>query len=43
MAAAEARWDERRRAVELLDNVERIVGELPPPYARIRARCDNPV
>jgi hypothetical protein len=43
MAAAEARWDEPRRAVELLDNVERIVGTLPATYERVRARCHNAV
>jgi hypothetical protein len=41
MAEAEARWGESRRAVELLDNVERIVGELPPPYQLMRRRCDG--
>lgn len=40
MAEAEARWGESRRAVELLDNVERIVGALPPPFERMRRRCD---
>ena len=39
MAAAEARWDEPRRAVALLDSVEQIVGVLPEPYDRMRARC----
>jgi hypothetical protein len=29
MAEAEARWGESRRALELLANVERIVGALP--------------
>jgi hypothetical protein len=41
MAAAEARWDEPRRAAELLDNVERIVGILPASYERIRSRCHD--
>jgi hypothetical protein len=39
MAAAEDRWGESRRAVDLLDNVERIVGSLPRPYERMRSRC----
>ncbi len=39
MAAAEDRWGESRRAVDLLDNVEQIVGSLPRPYERIRSRC----
>jgi hypothetical protein len=29
--------------VELLDNVERIVGTLPATYERVRARCHNAV
>jgi hypothetical protein len=41
MAEAEARWDEPRRAVELLDNVERIVGTLPPAYDRMRSLCHD--
>jgi hypothetical protein len=39
MAEAEDRWGERHRAVDLLDNVERIVGTLPRPYERMRKRC----
>ena len=39
MAAAEDRWGERHRAVDLLDNVEEIVGTLPQPYQRLRWRC----
>jgi hypothetical protein len=39
MAAAEDRWGESRRAADLLDNVEQIVGALPGPYERIRSRC----
>jgi hypothetical protein len=39
MAAAEDRWGESRRAAELLDSVERIVGVLPDDYERIRERC----
>jgi hypothetical protein len=39
MAEAENRWGEARRTVELLDNVERIVGALPQPYERMRGRC----
>jgi len=39
MAEAEDRWGEARRAIELLDNVEQIVGALPQPYERIRGRC----
>ncbi len=41
MAEAEARWDEPRRAAELLDNVERIVGVLPAAYERMRSRCQD--
>ena len=39
MAASEDRWGEPRRAVDLLDNVEQIVGALPRPYERMRSRC----
>jgi hypothetical protein len=39
MAEAEERWGESRRAIDLLDNVERIVGALPRSYERIRRRC----
>jgi hypothetical protein len=39
MARAEERWGEGRRAVELLDSVERIVGALPQPYEQMRGRC----
>jgi hypothetical protein len=39
MAEAEDRWGEQRRAIDLLDNVERIVGNLPEPYERMRRRC----
>jgi hypothetical protein len=39
MAEAESRWGERRRAVDLLDNVEQIVGALPKSYERMRCRC----
>jgi hypothetical protein len=39
MAEAEDRWGNSPRAVNLLDNVEQIVGELPAPYERIRSRC----
>jgi hypothetical protein len=39
MAASEDRWGESRRALDLLDNVERIVGTLPRPYERLRSRC----
>jgi hypothetical protein len=42
MAEAEDRWGESRRAAELLDNVEQIVGTLPQPYAQIRRRCRGP-
>jgi hypothetical protein len=41
MAEAEERWGDLRRALELLDNVERIVGGLPAHYQRIRHRCDR--
>jgi hypothetical protein len=41
MAEAEERWGDLRRALELLDNVERIVGGLPAHYQRIRRRCDR--
>jgi hypothetical protein len=43
MAEAEDRWGESRRAAELLDSVERIVGVLPDPYDRIRDRCRNAI
>jgi hypothetical protein len=43
MAEAEARWDQPRRAAELLDSVERIVGVLPPPYDRMRSRCQGSI
>jgi hypothetical protein len=39
MAEAEDRWGEPRRAIDLLDNVERIVGALPRSYERMRRRC----
>jgi hypothetical protein len=39
MAVAEDRWGETRRALELLDNAEQIVGTLPQPYQRIQMRC----
>jgi len=39
MAEAENRWGEARRTIELLDNVEQIVGALPQPYERMRGRC----
>jgi len=39
MAAAEHRWGESRRALDLLDNAERIVGTLPRPYESLRSRC----
>ena len=39
MAEAEDRWGESRRAIDLLDNVEQIVGTLPHPYERMRVRC----
>jgi hypothetical protein len=39
MAASEHRWGEPRRACDLLDNVEEIIGELPHAYARLRSRC----
>ena len=39
MAEAEDRWGDAGRAIDLLDNVERIVGLLPEPYERLRWRC----
>jgi hypothetical protein len=39
MAVSEDRWGAPRRARDLLDSVEEIIGELPQPYARIRSRC----
>jgi hypothetical protein len=39
MAASEHRWGEPRRALDLLDNAERIVGTLPRPYESLRSRC----
>jgi hypothetical protein len=41
MAEAEVRWGESRRALELLENVQQIVGTLPAPYERMRRRCDG--
>jgi hypothetical protein len=38
MAEAEDRWGEPGRAVDLLDNVERIIGALPQAYERLRSR-----
>jgi hypothetical protein len=38
MAASEDRWGQPRRARNLFDRVEEIIGELPQPYARIRSR-----
>lgn len=43
MAAAEDRWGDAARAVDLLETVERIVGRLPQPYERIRRRCRDAV
>ncbi len=39
MAEAEDRWGEPSRAVDLLDNVERILGRLPESHERLRRRC----
>jgi len=39
MAEAEDRWGDSGRAVQLLDSVEQIVGELPDPYRAMRSRC----
>jgi hypothetical protein len=39
MAGSEYRWGNAQRAVDLLDNVEQIMGRLPEPYALIRSRC----
>lgn len=36
MAAAEDRWGEPRRAVDLLDRVEQIIGTLPSAYDELR-------
>jgi hypothetical protein len=45
MAEAEDRWGDPRRAVDLLDNVERIIGTLPRGYDEMRvsarARLDE--
>jgi hypothetical protein len=38
MAEAEDRWGEPSRAVDLLDNVERIIGTLPHAYEQLRSR-----
>jgi hypothetical protein len=43
MAEAEDRWDEPGRALDLLDNVEQIVGPLPQLYERLRRRCRTAV
>jgi hypothetical protein len=42
MAEAEDRWGNARRAIHLLDHVERIVGQLPEPFERLRLRCSSP-
>jgi hypothetical protein len=39
MAESADRWGDADRAVTLLDNVEQIVGLLPPPYEQMRWRC----
>ncbi len=39
MAEAEYRWGDSGRAVDLLDNVEQIVGALPQDYETLRRRC----
>jgi hypothetical protein len=39
MAEAEHRWGDPRRALHLLEHVERIIGTLPDAYQRLRARC----
>jgi hypothetical protein len=39
MAEAEHRWGDSRRAGDLLDNVEQIVGTLPEGYETLRRRC----
>ncbi len=39
MAEAEHRWGDSGRAVDLLDNVEQIVGVLPEDYETLRRRC----
>jgi hypothetical protein len=39
MAEAEHRWGDSSRAVDLLDNVEQIVGALPEDYETLRRRC----
>ena len=39
MAEAEARWGERARAADLLDNVEQIIGTLPDGFQQMRSRC----
>jgi hypothetical protein len=47
MAESEHRWGDSPRALQLLDQVERIVGPLPETYQRLRSRCrrdtDRPV
>jgi hypothetical protein len=39
MAEAEDRWGEPHRAIDLLNNVEQIVGTLPRAHQRLRGRC----
>jgi hypothetical protein len=39
MAEAEDRWGNPRRALDLLTNVEQIMGSLPPAYERLRWQC----
>jgi hypothetical protein len=41
MAEAEVRWHEPDRALDLLENVEQIVGDLPERYERLRQRCQS--
>lgn len=43
MAESEARWENPRRAADLLDSVERIVGRLPAAYERMRWRCEDAI
>jgi hypothetical protein len=39
MAEAEQRWGESARALDLLANVERILGGLPERYEQLRRRA----
>lgn len=43
MAESDARWGDPRHALDLLDQVETIVGPLPQRYEHVRTRCRSAV